>query len=208
MTIFVVLVALVLVGAMAIPLTGLDYHIRRIMLFQRRRRAKVPTTTAPAVLSIFQKPKKVQVPLTDVRDLIISLQLGTSMESTLTGSLARAAQQFAGRGALGERLQRHVEARLSISPEAVLEGLAADLDCRQLNEVLERIRMAASGGVTYNRVLSVSANAIEEDIRGMVEQRIQRAPIRLSPLMVAGVFFPALVLLMWPLVGSAVSQLR
>ena len=208
MTIFIVLVAVVLLGAMAIPLTGLDYHIRRIMLFQRRRRAKAPTTTAPAVLSIFQKPKKVQVPLTDVRDLIISLQLGTSMKSTLTGSLARAAEQFAGRGVLGERLQRHVEARLSISPEAVLEGLAEDLDCRQLNEVLERIRMAASGGVTYNRVLSVSAAVIEEDIRGLVEQRIQKAPIRLSPLMVAGVFFPALVLLMWPLVGSAVSQLR
>ncbi|GEM_PF-1012472 len=208
MTVFIVLVAVVLVGAMAIPLTGLDYHIRRIMLFQRRRRAKAPTTTTPAVLSIFQKPKKVQVPLTDVRDLIISLQLGTSMESTLTGSLARAAEQFAGRGVLGERLQRHVEARLSISPEAVLEGLAEDLDCPQLDEVLERIRMAASGGVTYNRVLSVSAAAIEEDIRGQVEQRIQRAPIRLSPLMVAGVFFPALVLLMWPLVGSAVSQLR
>ena len=207
MTPFILLVAVVLVGAMAIPLMGLDYHIRRIMLFQRRRRTKV-TSTAPAFLSIFQKPKKVQVPLTDVRDLIISLQLGTSMESTLTGSLARAAEQFADRGVLGERLQKHVEARLSISPESVLEGLAEDLDCRQLNEVLERIRMAASGGVTYNRVLAVSASAIEEDIRGAVEQRIQKAPVSLTPLMVAGVFFPALVLLMWPLVASAMGQLR
>ena len=208
MTPFIVLVAVVLLGAMAVPLTGLDYHIRRIMLFQRRRRRSKITPTPPALLSIFQKPKKMQVPLTDVRDLIISLQLGTSMESTLTGSLAKAAEQFADRGVLGERLKKHVEARLSISPESVLEGLAEDLDCRQLNEVLERIRMAASGGVSYNRVLAVSASAIEEDIRGAVEQRIQKAPIRLTPIMVAGVFFPALILLMWPLVASAVSQLR
>lgn len=207
MTGFIVLVAVVLVGAMAVPLTGLDYHIRRIMLFQRRQRAKF-TSSTPAVLSIFQKPKKARVPLTDVRDLIISLQLGTSMESTLTGALAKAAEQFADRGVLGERLKKNVEARLSISPESVLEGLAEDLDCRQLDEVLERIRMAASGGVSYNRVLSVSASAIEEDIRSAVEQRIQKAPISLTPIMVAGVFFPALILLMWPLVASAVGQLR
>jgi hypothetical protein len=205
MTIPILLVVVVLLGAMAIPLTGLDYHLRRVALFQRRRRAKAPK--APTVLEFFQKRKKAQVPLTDVRDLIISLQLGTSMESTMSGSLARAAEQFADRGVLGERLQRNVEARLSISPESVLEGLVGDLDCRQLNEVLERIRMAAEGGISYNRVLAVSAGAIEEDIRSAVEQQIQRAPIGLAPIMVAGVFFPALILFMLPLIASAFSQL-
>ncbi len=189
-------VLLVLIGiVVAIPLTGLDYELRRIWKFQRRR---LKGQSAPATVSLFSQEKR-QVPLTDVRDLIISLQLGTSMESTLTGSLARAAEQFARRGILGERLQRHVQARLSISPEAVLEGLVEDFDCPQLAELLHRIRMAAEGGISYNRVLAVSVNDIEEDISTQVEQRIEKAPMRLTPLMIGGVFLPALLLGLIPL---------
>lgn len=189
-------VLLVLIGiVVAIPLTGMDYELKRIWRFQKRR---LKGQSAPTVVSFFRQGKR-QVPLTDVRDLMISLQLGTSMESTLTGSLARAAEQFATRGVLGERLQRHVQARLSISPEAVLEGLVEDFDCPQLAELLHRIRMAAEGGISYNRVLAVSVNDIEEDISTQVEQRIEKAPMRLTPLMIGGVFLPALLLGLIPL---------
>ncbi|MBN1399964.1 MAG: hypothetical protein JXA74_03955 [Anaerolineae bacterium] len=188
-------------------LLRLDYQIRRIILFQRRRlgrhrvRSVLPGLRRTAT-------KKYHTSLSDVRDLVISLQLGTSLESTLTGSLARAAEQFAGRGDLGERLRRHVESRLSISPQAVLEGLADDFDIRQLDEVLERVRMAEEGGVSYNRVLTVSADAIEEDIRGQIEAEIEKAPIRMTLPMVAGVFFPALILGLIPLLASGLSQMR
>ena len=152
--------------------------------------------------------QKYKVNLADVRDLVITLQLGTSMEATLTGSLARAAILFAGRGILGERLRRQVDARLSISPEAVLEGLVNDFDCPPLAEVLDRVRMASDGGITYTQVLKVSADAIGEDMRSEIEQSIQKAPITLTIPMVAGVFLPALVLGLIPLVVSGISQMR
>ncbi len=190
-----------------IPMVGLDYHLRRIWRFQKQRVKEKFRSDAPSFMAL-GPGKKLQVPLADVRDLVISLQLGTSMQSTLTGSLDRAAEQFAGRGVLGERLRRHVDARLSISPEAVLEGLAQDLDCRPLNELLERIRMASEGGITYNRVLAVSVASIEEDMRSAIEQEIRRAPTRLTLPMVIGVFFPAILLGLLPLLASAVSQMR
>jgi len=199
-------VALCLV-VLLIPLTGMDYHLKRIVRFQKRR---FKGGSGPVAFSILgeQGKQKLQVPLSDIRDLVVSLQLGTSMESTLTGSLAKAAEQFEHRGVLGERLRRNVDARLSTSPESVLEGLVQDLDCPQLEETLDRIRMAADGGISYNRVLAVSVESIEEDIRGNVETEIQKAPTQLTLPMVAGVFFPALVLGMLPLMVFAVNQMQ
>jgi hypothetical protein len=200
----------IIVGAflfLVMAVFRLDQQIRRIVLFQRRRLGR---HRVGSVLSGLQRTatKRYHTSLSDVRDLVISLQLGTSLESTLTGSLARAAEQFAGRGDLGERLRKHVESRLSISPQAVLQGLADDFRLPQLDEVLERVRMAEEGGVSYNRVLTVSADAIEEDIRGQIEEEIEKAPIRMTLPMVAGVFFPALVLGLVPLLVSGLSQMR
>ena len=208
MTDLMIPIIVVCVVIVAIPMVGLDYHLRRIWQFQRRRIQDAVRREVSASMMSLGPGKKIPVPLADVRDLVISLQLGTSMQSTLTGSLDRAAEQFAGRGVLGERLRRHVDARLSISPEAVLEGLAQDLDCPQLTELLERIRMASEGGITYNHVLAVSVASIEEDMRSAIEQEIQRAPTRLTLPMVIGVFFPAILLGLLPLMASAMSQMR
>lgn len=207
MIVLIPIVAVALI-VLLIPLTGADYQLRRILHFQRRR---LKGTELPDVLPIFREAttRKHKVPLVDVRDLVLSLQLGTSMEATLTGSLAKATEQFADRGLLGERLQRHVEAKLSsIGPRAVIEGLVDDLDCPQLVEVLERIRMAEDGGISYHQVLAVSADAIDEDIRGSIEQAIQKAPTRLTLPMVIGVFFPALILGLFPLLAFGVSQMQ
>jgi tight adherence protein C len=203
-------VILLVAGTLLILLMAvlrLDYQIKRIVLFQRRRLGR---RRVGSVLSDLQRraTKKYHTSLSDVRDLVISLQLGTSLEATLTGSLARAAEQFSERGDLGERLRRHVESRLSISPQAVLEGLADDFDIQQLDEVLERVRMAEEGGISYNRVLTVSADAIEEDIRGQIEEEIEKAPIRMTLPMIAGVFFPALILGLVPLLASGLSQMN
>jgi len=207
MIVIIVLLALVLVAFLLFAMIGGEHEMRRILRFQRRRLRK---TGVPSVLSLLTevRTQKVKVPLADVRDLVISLQLGTSMEATLSNALNKAAEQFSARGVLGERLERHVEARLNtMSPQAVLEGLVQDLDSPQLTEVLERIRMAEDGGVSYNQVLRVSVDAIEEDIRGEIEQEIQKAPTRLTIPMVVGVFLPALVLGMIPLVGSVIRQM-
>lgn len=178
------------------PLTGLDYQIRRIVRFQRRRFSK---RTAPAPLAIFQQTKQT-VSMITVRDFVVNLQLGTAMEATLSRSLSQAAKQFANRGEFGQRLNRHVESRLSISPEAVLEGLAKDFDSPHLVDLLERVRMAADGGVSYNRIFTLTVGEIEEDIKSHLEQSIERAPTRLAVVMTAGFFMPILILLLVPLV--------
>ena len=194
-----ILLALVIAAlVVTAPLTGLDYQLRRIVRFQRRRNRKV---TVPTFLSAAQRSKR-QVPLTSIRDLVVNLQLGTAMEASLSGALVQAAEQFGDRGPLGERLQRHVEARLSMSPEAVLEGLVEDFDSTHLAELLERVRMVAEGGVSYDRVLALTADEIQEDIRGALELRIRKAPTRLSAIMMGGLFVPVLVLGMLPLAVS------
>jgi len=180
------------------PLTGLDYRLKRILRFQRRRFRR---TRASTVLQSLQRPKR-QVSLITLRDFLVNLQLGTAMEATLSRALTQAAEQFADRGEFGERLQRHVESRLSISPEAVLEGLISDFQSRQLSELLERVRMAAEGGISYDRIFTLSVDEIEEDIRADLEQKIQRAPTRLSVVMTVGFFMPILILLLVPLIGS------
>ena len=207
MIFFGILVAFVVV-VLLVFLTGADYHVRRILAFQRLRKRGFHVPSLMSLLSDTDQEKQ-PVPLSDVRDLVISLQLGTSLDSTLTGSIARAAGQFENRGALGERLNRHVEARLgSVGPHAVIEGLVNDFDCLQLEEVLDRLHMAEDGGVSYTQVLAVSAVSIEEDIRAAIEKEIQRAPTLLTLPMVAGVFFPAIVLGLLPLLGSALTAMR
>lgn len=201
-----VLIIIAIVFLLLARLTGLDYEYQRIKRFQRRLNAKKPRErTSLLNLSFLQKTTstKRHVSLPEVRDFVITLQLGTSMAASLGGSLTKAAEQFAGRGYFGERLQRHVESRLStISPEAVLEGLASDFDNKHLAALLERVRMASQGGISYNRVFTLTATEIQEDIRGDVEQQIRRAPQRLTPFMLGGLFSPVLLLMLIPvLVG-------
>jgi hypothetical protein len=189
----IVVLALLIVTA---PVTGLDYQIRRILRFQRRRFAKRPIPT----LAIFRRAKQ-PVSMITVRDFVVNLQLGTAMEATLSRALSQSAKQFANRGLFGQRLNRHVESRLSISPEAVLEGLVSDFDSTHLVDLLERVRMAADGGVSYNRIFTLTVDEIQEDIRSRLEQSIQRTPTRLAVVMTAGFFMPILVLLLVPLVA-------
>jgi len=205
----IVVAGVLLVLIVLMSLLGWDYQLKRIYHFQKRRfRGRKIQSILPELLGETETPK-LKVPLSEVRDLVITLQLGTSMQATLTGSLERAAEQFRGRGDLGERLNRHVEAKLhSVGPQAVLEGLVHDFDCPQLEEVLERIRMAEDGGISYTQVLAVSVSTIEEDIRAVVDQEIQKAPTRLTLPMIAGVFFPALILGLLPLVAVGLGQMR
>jgi hypothetical protein len=136
-----------------------------------------------------------------------SLQLAASLGETLSGGLAAAAEQFAHRGVFGDRLKRHVESRLSISPEAVLEGLAEDFDSEELRDLLSRLEMAREGGASISETLKVSAEEAESRIRDEIKQDIQRAPVTLTVPMAVGVFLPAIALSMYPLVSRLISSL-
>lgn len=206
MTLFMVVIGLALV-VLAFVLFRLDYVFKRTWLFQRRRVQGWWSALRFPMLGSAKK-KKAKVPMTEVRDLLVSLQLGTSMQSTLSGSLTRASEQFAGRGILGERLRKQVDARLSNSPEAVFEGLVEDLDSPHLARVLDRVRMAASGGVSYHQVLTVSVEELDQDIRVQIERNILKAPNQLTMPMIGGVFFPALVAGLIPIIGLVVRQMQ
>jgi hypothetical protein len=98
-----------------------------------------------------------------------------------------------------------VEAKLAASPEEVLLGLADDFDSAHLRDIVERLEMAREGGVSYERALSISVDAIEEDIRSQVEMAIQKAPTRLTIPMVVGVFGPPLLIGLVPLISRVLE---
>jgi len=188
--------------------SGADYTIRRIWAFQRRRFKKGNLRSQLRPGFEVEEKSVYQVDLRDIRDFMVNLQLGTSMDRTLSGALAETAKQFQHKGIFGERLRRQVDAKLSTSPEAVIEGLAEDFQSVHLRELLERLSMAREGGVSYERALAISVSAIEEDIRGQVELEIQQAPLKLTIPMVVGIFVPALVLGIIPLLTNVLEVFK
>lgn len=182
----------------------IHYALSRMWRFQRRRWG----LDLSRLRSPFKRRKRPQVALTEIRDFAVSLQLAMSLEETLSGALARTAEQFSDRGVFGERLKRHVESKLAISPEEVIRGLAEELGSEELSDLLTKLDLARDGGVSSVEALSVSVNAIEEEIRAGIERDIQRAPIVLTIPMVLGVFFVSIVLSLWPLISSMLRTLQ
>ena len=159
------------------------------------------------VLRWFRRRRKLQVDLTEIRDFVVNLELATSLEQTLAGALVETAEQFADRGVFGQRLKRHVETRLALSPEDVIRGLIEDFGSSELRDLLTRLERARAGGMSNVEALTLSVETIEDDIRVKVERDIQRAPIILTIPMVVGVFFVALVLTAYPLIVGTVQTL-
>jgi hypothetical protein len=198
---------LIAVVALLVMITGLDYPLRRIWTFQRRRFRFEALRGRSQLLARLGRPIHYQVDLSEIRDFVINLQLGTSMDQGLGAALTQTARQFEGRGLFGERLQTHVETRLSIAPEEVFEGLAADFPSPHLQNLPERIETARNGGFSYERALSVTISEVEREIRGNVRRDIQQAPIRLTFPMIAGVFLTAVLIGLYPVVRSVLGTL-
>jgi len=184
--------------------TGLDYSIERALTFRRKllqtsraRGGRCPDRTARS-----------DTDLREIRDFVTSLQLGTSLDETLSGALASAANQLQDRGLLGERLQTHVDTRLAIAPEEVIEALAQDFQSAHLRDLFQRLEMARDGGISYNQALSLTLSLVEEEIRGDILRDIQQAPIKLTFPMIAGVFIPAIFVGIYPLVANIFVSLR
>jgi len=187
--------------------TGLDYTLRRVWAFQRKRFRRRTEESRARLLAGIGRPQRYQADLREIRDFVISLQLGSSMDETLSRALSRAAEQLKDRGVFGERLVRQVETRLSIGPEEVVKGLAEDFHSEHLRELLQRLEMARDGGISYERALLLTISQIEEEIRGDLERDIQRAPIQLTLPMIVGVFLPAIIIGIFPLVLNVLGVL-
>ena len=190
--------ALILAAVLILLASDISYTAQQIKRFQSKRlRSKLSKLP---VLRWFKRRRRFRADLTEIRDFAINLQLATSLEETLSGALLETAEQFANRGVFGQRLKRQVESKLSISPEEVIRGLAEDFESEELKAILSRLEMARDGGASSVEALRVSVEDIEEEIRAKIERDIQRAPVMLTIPMVAGVFFAALVLIIYPLV--------
>jgi hypothetical protein len=177
----------------------------RILRFQRLR-PELRAETLP-FLRWFHRRRRFQVDPTEIRDFMVNLELATSLEQTLTGALLETAEQFAHRGVFGQRLKRHVETRLVLSPEDVIRGLVEDFGSSELRDLLTRLERARAGGTSNVEALTLAVETIEHGIRSNVERDIQRAPIILTIPMVVGVFFVALVITTYPLIITTLEIL-
>ncbi|MSP13931.1 MAG: hypothetical protein EXR62_13365 [Chloroflexi bacterium] len=172
--------------------------LRRYQLM--RRTIKPATNSKPGPLSrLFHRKRKLKVTLVEIRDFVVNLQLAVSLEETLSGALAETASVFDGRGDFGERLNRHVQSRLALSPNDVIQGMADDFDSDDLRDLIRRLEIARDGGMTHVQALAVSVEELEDEIKSTIEKEIQRAPVVLTIPMVVGVFFTALIIGMYPL---------
>ncbi|HUT16551.1 MAG TPA: hypothetical protein VMY98_09940 [Anaerolineae bacterium] len=205
-------VLIVLLSATVILLiasaTGLDYSIERAWTFRRKRLQGRARTGRARGANRTDRTAHYETDLRELRDFVTSLHLGTSLDETLSGALASTANQLRDRGLLGERLQAHVETRLAIAPEEVIEALAQDFQSAHLRDLVQRLEMARDGGISYDQALSLTLSLVEEEIRGDILRDIQQAPIKLTFPMIAGVFIPAIFIGIYPLVANIFVSLR
>jgi hypothetical protein len=192
---------------LVIAATGLDYTLKRIWTFQRKRLRRETGLSRAQLLARFSRAQELRVDLREIRDLVISLQLGTSMQETLSGAMLRAAEQFKNQGSFGQRLWKLTQARLSSSPEDVVSGLAEDFGSPHLRDLLQRLEMARDGGITYDRALVLTVDEVEREIRGDLRRDIQQMPIQLTLPMIAAVFLPAIMIGLFPIVVTFLSQI-
>ena len=200
-------VGVILVGAVALlfSASGLDYAVQRVWRFQRRRLGW--NVSKPQWFDRFQRKPRFQASLPEIRDFVVNLRLVTSMGQTLSVALMQTAEQFADRGVFGKRLKQHVESKLVASPEEVIKGLAEDFKSDQLNDTLRKLEAAREGKLSNVQALSLSVDAIEEEIKAGIEREINQASTRLIFPMVVTVFGPILVLALYPLIISLLGLL-
>ena len=180
------------------------HQLRRIWAFRRRRPYRAAESAARVA---FFRPRQYKVSRSDLRDFASSLLLGTSMNVTLGQALQKTAEQFEERGVFGARLNRHVEARLAESPDAVLRGLARDFRSQYLEDMVRHIEISRQAGARLTDALTLTVETIEEDIRAGVSFDIRRAANQLTVPMILGVFMPIVILGVLPLLWDFVAQL-
>jgi len=199
-------VLLILVLVLVLAVTGLDYELWRAWRFQQRRLG-LQIDLKTWFRRLWRRRTRYRASLTDIRDLVVNLQLAVSLNEPLSAGLIVSARQLAGRGIFGERLKKQVDALVALDPEGVIKRLAEDFDSDELREVVRGLEAVKGGGVTNLEALTGAVKMIEAEIQAQIQRDIQAAPVRLTVPMVAGVFFPALLLGIIPLVVNLLRQL-
>jgi hypothetical protein len=198
------LIAILLLAAS----TGWDYTLERAWRFQRKRFHRRVKSERTRMRVRMGRSEHYEADLREIRDFVIGLHLATSLEEGLGGALDSTAKQLGARSLLGKRLRTHVEARLAIAPEEVIGALADDFQSTHLRDLVQRLDMAREGGISYDQALSVTTSLIEEEIRGDLRRDIQQAPISLNIPMIVGVFLPAIIIGVYPLIANILGGFR
>ena len=187
----------------------LSYWARRIWRIQRQhhRWLRKPSFSLSLSLSGVRRPGPLRVELWEIRDFLVGLQLALSLEEGLAGALHQMAEQFAGRGVFGQRLVSHVESKAAIAPEEVLQGLVEDFHSEQIREAMKRLTLARDTGLSYVEAMALSVEAVEHEIKAEVGQEISRASDTLLIPLAVGVFLPALVLGLYPVIYEIITSI-
>lgn len=202
-------VGLILVVVGLVILLFLARDIRNLFSYIwqfHRRRLRLSPRHLP-LLRRFRQERPVRPRLVDVRDFVVNLQLAMSLDESLTAALTRTTEQFANRGAFGQRLQRLVQSRVAIAPDDVIRDLADQFQSDELKELKRQLALAKDWGVPTFDVLSASVEMLDGRISAQVEREIHRAPTLLTIPMIVGVFLPALILSATPLIVSVLTTI-
>ncbi|MBU0493651.1 MAG: hypothetical protein KKA73_29295 [Chloroflexi bacterium] len=144
---------------------------------------------------------------TDIRALLISLDLLVGLGGTLEMALRQSVGQVPADHLVARRLRYHLE-QYPGQPEAVIQALAADFRSTELTDLALRVEGARRGGmITYSEAVQVVARDLQERLQQQAEERIEGAPTRMIIPMLAGLFPPPLILLVYPLAMTIMAGL-
>lgn len=133
-----------------------------------------------------------------IRNFLTLLRLSISLGETLS----RALEDVAGRSGedlFARRLRHHLDSRVAGQPLPILEALAADFRSPDLEALVLRVEAAQRGGATLEEAVAVSAREIETRMLEEARLSVQQAEPQLLLPMMAGLFFPAMYLVLYPL---------
>ena len=172
-----------------------------------------PVGAAAAVLPLVWRRWRIRQGETaiavQVRTFLDDLRLSLAMDVAIGPSLERIAGELnsTANGVLTDRLRFHV-ARMSAYPGPldVIRLLAVELRSRDLKDLVRRLEAARRGGESYRRALETAADDLIQRMNAQAEQAIEAAPIQLMLPMVALLFPPALVLVLYPLADRLINQ--
>lgn len=164
---------------------------------------------AAGLLPLFWKNRRLQQGRLHTQREVLHFIEEMRLQLAFGGSLGAVLNNLAGdkkEGVLYERLRAHRQVIVIDGPEAVLARLADDLRSGELNMLLRRVRAARKGGLSYVDALKSAAAEVVQEVHRRAELEVEGAPLGLMLPMLALVFPPVLVLLLYPPAAALIQQ--
>jgi len=208
MVIPVGLIAVALILVIWPMCAGLGYTAGHIWRIQRLRWPSLRPLRRALLerLEVYRPVRPVAV--TEVRDLVVRLQLRLSMGQTLAVALLRTAEQGRKHSPFGRRLYEWTRAKGPLEgPEKVLEKMAEEFRSAELTDVCRKLEAARRGDATYVEALRFSVQRMDSHIRAALLSDIRRwSSWLVVPL--GGILLVALVLLLYPTIAQLLDAIR